>query len=221
MFQVTLTERTPQDNRELEGAWTRSGDEGLNDLGDFDRNGSDKSLSKSKRVKSFIRRKCRNLSTSFVGSSRDDGSAGARVTQTGVPRSKSTSRECTTSWYVENDYHSDEEGTAGNAATPTDLPRSRSTSRECSTSCTLAKDYYSDEELATDIVDSRDEGGTGERPRASESDDEPCYLARQVTGDGTSDQIPNGNSLFVECIGKELVPFPGTNPTTEVCIDFN
>lgn len=74
----------------------------------FQRFGSNKSLSKSKRVKSFLQKKCKDVANSFGSISEPNTDQRSVVT-----RSKSTSRcsseVSTTSWYVTDECNAEEE----------------------------------------------------------------------------------------------------------------
>lgn len=211
LLQVTPSERSQQDAkvRELEasfsadGAWTagsefaQTPDEGLSKLEDFNRIGSCKSLSKSKRVKSFIQKKCKDFSNSFSGSSHGEGSS--ESTATVLPRSKSTSRAnsevSTTSWYVANDYHSDEE--VLNHVTVVKVGVEVRDSPNVTTVTVAEPELVKATEPDSaktdcDNIDSRNEGGTktdpGRKLSDSDSDEDPFFLAQEVPHDDSDNK---------------------------------
>lgn len=218
LFQVTPSDRTQQDTKardletsfSAEGAWTagsefaQTPDEGLNKLEDFNRIGSNKSLSKSKRVKSFIQKKCKDFSNSFSGS---HGEGGSESTATVLPRSKSTSRASsevsTTSWYVANDYHSDEE--VFNHVTVVKVGVEVRDSLNVTTVTVAEPELVKVTEPDSaktdcDNVDSRNEGGTVvdeplRKLSDSDSDEDHYFLAPDVPQD--QQQIVNSEEAQV------------------------
>lgn len=207
MLQVTPSDRSQQDVKPKEsevgysadGAWTAGPefsskppepDEGLNKIEDFNRIGSSKSLSRSKRVKSFIQKKCKDISNSFGNNHGEDN---VEHTTTVLPRSKSTSRAnsemSTTSWYVANDYHSDDEVFDHVTIVPVDVderePLHVSTVDVGAETDVTLEPEPDTVEVCCDNVDSRTEGGTesGEKDKVVsapvEAEEEKIGLARE------------------------------------------
>lgn len=227
LLQVTPSERSHQDVRardleasfSAEGAWTagpefaaRTPDEGLNKLDDFNRIGSNKSLSRSKRVKSFIQKKCKDLSNSF-GSHGDGCSEPPQASV--APRSKSTSRASsdvsTTSWYVANDYHSDEEVlnhvTVVKVGVDVRDTQNVSTVSVAQPEPEVVKVAEPDSvQVSSDNIDSRNEGGTEEvkdnldeskpeeAPTPHDSDNETFVLAPDFPDDDDISKLDKGCS---------------------------
>lgn len=198
LLQVTPSDRSQQDvkpkesevGNSAEGAWTAgpefsskspAPDEGLNKIEDFNRIGSNKSLSRSKRVKSFIQKKCKDISNSF-GSNHGDN---VEQTTTVLPRSKSTSRAnsemSTTSWYVANDYHSDDEviDHVTVVAVDADVRDPLNVSTVAVGEPVATKEPEPDTvEVCCDNVDSRTEGGTDEAAGGT-TEEEDFVLAQE------------------------------------------
>lgn len=143
-----------------EGAWkageefspqSASDDTQLNSDNNFQRFGSNKSLSKSKRVKSFIQRKCKDVANSFGSIS--ESSTEASDQRTVVTRSKSTSRcsseVSTTSWYVTNDCNTEEE-----------VLDNVTVLQVHDTQNVTVVPVERQDEASDDVIDSRTEGGT-------------------------------------------------------------
>ncbi|XP_046674250.1 puratrophin-1-like isoform X2 [Homalodisca vitripennis] len=241
---VTPSERSQQDAKQrqqetsfsAEGAWTagpefaaKTPDEGLNKIDDFNRIGSNKSLSRSKRVKSFIQKKCKDFSNSF-GSSHGDETPELGGT-TVVPRSKSTSRAnselTTTSWYVANDYHSDEEVFSHVTVVKVGV-EVRDTQNVTTVAIgkqELVKVDEPDSVEVSDTVDSRNEGGTDlgkseETLAASDCDDETFVLAQDNTEEEIAiadSDIPKENLNQKRTNSEEtVVAAPILEPKTEI-----
>ncbi|XP_054273864.1 pleckstrin homology domain-containing family G member 4B-like isoform X2 [Macrosteles quadrilineatus] len=191
-----------------EGAWTagpefaKTPDEGLNKIDDFNRIGSNKSLSRSKRVKSFIQKKCKGISNSF-------GNGEAGETHVAVaPRSKSTSRAnsdvSTTSWYVANDYHSDEEvlNHVTVVKVGVDVRETQNVSSVAVCDEPQVVNVVEDSVQTTDNVDSRNEGGTdhhdSEEIKGEESlqdsDNETFILAQDCPDEEEISKLDKGCS---------------------------
>lgn len=193
LLQVTPSDRSQQDvkpkesevGNSAEGAWTAgpefsskspAPDEGLNKIEDFNRIGSNKSLSRSKRVKSFIQKKCKDISNSFGSNHGEDN---VEQTATVLPRSKSTSRAnsemSTTSWYVANDYHSDDEvfDHVTVVAVDADVRDPLNVSTVAVGEPVATKEPEPDTvEVCCDNVDSRTEGGTDEAAGGTTEEDD-------------------------------------------------
>ncbi|XP_054274639.1 uncharacterized protein LOC128994254 [Macrosteles quadrilineatus] len=191
-----------------EGAWTagpefaQTPDEGLNKIDDFNRIGSNKSLSRSKRVKSFIQKKYKGISNSF-------GNGEAGETHVAVaPRSKSTSRAnsdvSTTSWYVANDYHSDEEvlNHVTVVKVGVDVRETQNVSSVAVCDEPQVVNVAEDSVQTTENVDSRNEGGTdhhdSEEIKGEESlqdsDNETFILAQDCPDEEEISKLDKGCS---------------------------
>lgn len=141
-----------------EGAWkagdefspqSASDDKQTNSDNNFHRFGSNRSLSKSKRVKSFIQKKCKDVANSFGSIS--EPSTDSADQRSVVTRSKSTSRCSTTSWYVTND--TDEE-------VPDHVTVLEVKPQLHDTHNVTVVPVEREDEAFNDVIDSRTEGGT-------------------------------------------------------------